>query len=139
MYRLVLAGIVLFGIAGCSTLEHANLRLIEETTNVALSMDETPDGCVPIGMVYSEQSGFYLFGVLPMPSVTLDKCLRGLAMEATKIDADGVSQIRMQRETPAFFSFGTPPFPWMAWIQMQGMAYARVDSASGSNDRPGVN
>ena len=135
---VILTALLTLLLASCSTWEQADYAVISRATGVALIKDGAPAGAEPLGMVFARETGFYLLGLVPFRSVSIDRALRGLAHEAREMGADGVADIDVEYRTPAFFQLGDNPFPWTAAVQMTGEAYRIPDGprpadASGSS------
>ncbi len=111
--------------ASCWTIDSADLVRIGAKHGLLLSESECEEGTVtPVSSIQVAKGGFYIFGLLPIVKVSLDEAIDELALQAKKLDADGVCDIRYHYSPANVFKFIVVPIPdWSASIQVFGMAY----------------
>jgi len=133
-----LLALLALGIAACASTEAADYAAISKQTGVALSVEPAPESTRPMAMVFADDSGLYLFGVLPLRTVSVDGCARGLAEVARRLGADGVADITVKYRKAAPLAFGGETFfafPWVASIQMIGQAWRWEERPMGAPAR----
>jgi len=98
--------------------------------SIPVTIEPLPEGTTPIGLVSVQQDGFYILGMLPVVSVSLQECLDYLVIEALKVGAEGVAEVKFDVQPADVLKFSVFPIPdWSATISVQGTAYKRAEPA----------
>jgi hypothetical protein len=116
--------------AGCVTLDST-----DATRDPEFFITEAPhiDGAYePMGFIRVEKTGWYLFALFPISSVSLDELVwEILVPEAKKRGANGVINLKYELDPPSFWSavtLGAAFLPdWSAKGVVTGMAVKIVD------------
>ena len=98
------------------------------TPSIPVTIEPLPKGTTAIGLIAVQQDGFYILGMLPVVSVSLQECLDYLVKEALKVGADGIAKVTFDVQPADVLSFSVFPIPdWSATISVQGTAYKRTE------------
>lgn len=124
MKRMILSATLALLACGCTSIEVVNLEEYLTDQHLHLSAKDAPEGSSPLTVVAVHQTGFYLFGVLPIVSVTLEDCVARLTERARELGADGVANLTLDYRPASLFKFAALYIPdWSASISLSGMSY----------------
>jgi hypothetical protein len=128
--RLLVPALVALACGACSFADRQDFDRYLKAAPIQMSQGEAPDDAKPVGMIFAERSGFYLFGYVPVVTCTLQDTLDILVDQARAMKADGVSDLRLEYISPAFMALAEGPllikFPWFPDIKIHGMAWKRA-------------
>ncbi|GAB4155155.1 MAG: hypothetical protein Fur0037_23640 [Planctomycetota bacterium] len=132
-----LAALFLVLLAGCWTMDHADLVAIGRKHHLAMTESSgVPESIEPIASLQVAKSGFYLFGFVPVVGISMDEALDALAERAAEAGAYGVCGIRYLVTPANPLKFLVFPIPdWSADIQVFGMAYRNRASRASAPPR----
>ena len=124
MKRIILGAALALCTGACTSIEQVNLENYLVGQKMTMSANEAPPEASPLTVVAVHQTGFYLFGLIPLVEVTLEDCVQRLAKRAHELGADGISDMSLVYEPASFFKFAAFPLPdWSARISLVGMSY----------------
>lgn len=125
MPRTALALLLLLT-TGCWSIDTIDLDKVSEKTGLELTHDNAPRDAKPIASLSVYKTGFYLFGIAPVVSATLEDAVDRFVAKARKLEADGISDIEYEFVPPSPTRFLVFPVPdWSATVWLHGMAYER--------------
>ncbi len=127
MKRAAAAGMLALSLSlsACSSIDQAAFARYQARSPIKLSQQDAPAGVEPLGLVWSQSTGFYLLGLLAIVPADLETALDLLVESARDLKADGIARIRIDYKPASFFSFDSwpVPFPWFATVSLSGMAW----------------
>ena len=124
MKRIILGALLALGCGACTSIEQVNLEEYLVDAGLTMTARDAPHGATPLTVVAVHQTGFYLFGALPIVSVTLEDCVKKLADRARGMGADGVANLQLDYRPASLFKFAALYIPdWSASISLSGMSY----------------
>jgi hypothetical protein len=126
---------ILFGalpvLGSCTSYEALDLRPYLEQQAFAVTQGPVPGDADTVGLTVVQDSGFYIFGVLPVVPVSLDACVRALVREAQKVGADGVAEVKLDYRPSGFLIFSaTFMSDWTGAVKLSGCAWRKKHLAA---------
>ena len=91
--------------SGCQTYESADLTRYSVQHGFSVSTESLPPNAVPMGIVSMQEDGFYILGVLPIVTVSLQHCLDRVVAEAQKRGAHGIADVQYEVNPAYMFRF----------------------------------
>lgn len=125
MHRTAPAALLILSLAACSSVDSTAFEKYQAERGFAISQGDAPPGARPLGLVWAQRSGLYLFAIVPLVTADLETTLEKLAGEARRIGADGIAHVRLEYAPARFFAFESWPFPWVQTLSLSGMAYKK--------------
>jgi len=129
-FRFLAAAFLIFGCSSCTFADRQDFNRYLATAPIQMSQGAAPKDTTPLGMIYAERSGFYLFGYVPLVTANLQNTLDLFVEQAREMKAEGVSDIRLDYTPASLIAFSDSPllikFPWIPYIKVQGMAWKRL-------------
>jgi hypothetical protein len=123
-------------LAACMSSEFADLRPLLAAQAFPVTQDDPPAGSETLGLVAVEDSGFYLFGVVPIVPMQFGACVDEIVLKARLLGADGIAHVVVSYRPPAFLRVVGLMLPdWFGYIGLTGSAW-RMPRAEGET-RPG--
>jgi hypothetical protein len=111
---------------GCTVHEAIDLRPYLEKQSFPVTQGAVPTGATTVGLVVVQDSGFYVFGFVPIVSIRLEACVDTLVREAKNFGGDGVAEVQMVYEPASFLTLSSLIIPdWFAHVRMSGSAWRR--------------
>jgi len=122
-------------LGACSTASTLRFQPTWQRHGLRLSAGPLPEGATPLGIVFADEVGFYLGGVIPVVRADLESCAGRLVAQALALGADGVANLDIKRfDVSVPLRWGGDWFDWDREIQLKGVAYRAA--STGQRARP---
>jgi len=113
-------------LSACASYEVADLRPLLAHSAFPLTQGEPPVGTETVGIVAAQDSGFYLFGFIPIVSMHMETCVDRIVREAKALGGEGVASIEIRYDPATFLKMCGLFLPdWFGYVSLTGSAWRR--------------